>query len=70
MRIIHLAVPGSRPIKLRMVEGVNVHIHSDDKGSVPAELKGHKVIEWTWDGINGNRSIQGNRFREVVGDSA
>jgi hypothetical protein len=67
MRIIHLAVSGSRPIKLRMV---NVHIHADDKCSVPAELKGHKVIEWTWDGMNGNRSIQGNRFREVVGGSA
>ncbi len=35
-------------------EGVpmlGVHIHSDDKGAVPPELKGHKVIEWTWDGI-------------------
>ncbi|HUW21936.1 MAG TPA: TIR domain-containing protein [Candidatus Bathyarchaeia archaeon] len=35
-------------------EGVpmlGVHIHKDDKGSVPAELDGYKVIEWSWDGI-------------------
>ena len=35
-------------------EGVpmlGVHIHADDKGAIPPELVGHKVIEWTWDGI-------------------
>jgi hypothetical protein len=30
---------------------IGVHIHKDDKGQVPAELAGRKVIEWTWDGI-------------------
>jgi hypothetical protein len=30
---------------------LGVHIHSDDKGAVPPELRGHKVIEWTWDGV-------------------
>jgi len=28
-----------------------VHIHADDKGAIPPELVGHKVINWTWDGI-------------------
>jgi hypothetical protein len=35
-------------------EGVpmlGVHIYKDDKGTVPPELKDHKVIDWTWDGI-------------------
>ena len=30
---------------------LGIHIHSDDKGGVPPELVGHKVIEWTWNGI-------------------
>lgn len=30
---------------------IGVHIHKDDKGAVPPELVGKKVIEWTWDGI-------------------
>ena len=30
---------------------LGVHIHSDDKGAVPPEFVGHKVIEWSWDGI-------------------
>ena len=30
---------------------IGVHIHKDDKGQIPTELQGHKVIEWTWDGI-------------------
>ena len=30
---------------------IGVHIHKDDKGAVPPELSGKKVIEWTWDGI-------------------
>lgn len=29
---------------------LGVHIHADDKGAVPPELKG-RVIEWGWDGI-------------------
>ena len=35
-------------------EGVpilGVHIHKDDKGIVPSELNGYKVIEWSWTGI-------------------
>lgn len=30
---------------------IGVHIHKDDKGAVPPELKGKKVISWTWVGI-------------------
>ena len=31
---------------------LGVHIHKDDKGVIPTELKGHKVIEWSWPGID------------------
>ena len=30
---------------------IGVHIDKDNKGAVPSELSGKKVIEWTWDGI-------------------
>ena len=30
---------------------IGVHIQKDDKGAIPSELQGKKVIEWTWDGI-------------------
>lgn len=30
---------------------IGVHIHKDDKGQIPTELEGKRVIEWTWDGI-------------------
>jgi len=30
---------------------IGVHIHKDEKGAIPPELKGKKVIEWTWTGI-------------------
>ncbi len=30
---------------------VGVHIYKDNKGAIPSELSGKKVIEWTWDGI-------------------
>jgi hypothetical protein len=30
---------------------LGVHIHADDKGAIPSELAGCKVIEWTWSGI-------------------
>jgi len=30
---------------------IGVHIHSDDKGQLPPELEGKRVINWTWDGI-------------------
>lgn len=41
-------------MKCAVEEGIpvlGVHIHKDDKGAIPPELKGQKVIEWTWDGI-------------------
>ncbi|MDD3285543.1 MAG: TIR domain-containing protein [Patescibacteria group bacterium] len=41
-------------MKCAVEEGVpiiGVHIHSDDKGQIPSELEGKRVIEWTWDGI-------------------
>lgn len=30
---------------------IGVHIHKDDKGEIPPELKGKRVINWTWQGI-------------------
>lgn len=30
---------------------IGVHISKDDKGTIPPELSGKKVIEWSWDGI-------------------
>jgi hypothetical protein len=33
------------------VPSLGVHIHADDKGAIPPELKG-RTIEWTWDGIS------------------
>ncbi len=41
-------------MKCASEEGIpilGVHIHKDDKGIIPLELVGHKVIEWTWPGI-------------------
>jgi len=41
-------------LKCAIEEGIpiiGVHIHKDDKGAIPPELKGKKVIEWTWAGI-------------------
>ena len=33
------------------ISSLGVHIHKDDKGAIPSELKG-RTIEWTWDGIS------------------
>lgn len=30
---------------------IGVHIHKDDKGQIPTELQGKRIINWTWDGI-------------------
>ncbi len=30
---------------------MGVHIHKDDKGQIPAQLAGKKVVNWTWDSI-------------------
>lgn len=41
-------------IKCAIEEGIpiiGVHIHKDDKGQIPPEMRGRRVIEWTWDGI-------------------
>lgn len=27
---------------------LGVHIHKDDKGQIPTQLTGKKVVEWTW----------------------
>lgn len=27
---------------------LGIHIHADDKGAIPPELQGHRVIEWHW----------------------
>lgn len=31
---------------------IGVHIDKDNKGQIPSELNGKKIIEWTWVGIN------------------
>lgn len=30
---------------------IGVHISADDKGAIPTELQGKRIIEWTWPGI-------------------
>ncbi len=30
---------------------IGIHIHKDDKGLIPTELEGRKVLNWTWDTI-------------------
>jgi len=30
---------------------IGVHVSKDDKGTVPPELAGYKVINWTWNGM-------------------
>lgn len=30
---------------------IGVHTKKDEKGAIPQELQGQKVIEWTWPGI-------------------
>ncbi len=30
---------------------LGVHIYKDNKGTVPSELAGYKVIEWNWESI-------------------
>jgi hypothetical protein len=30
---------------------LGIHIHADEKGAVPTELSGHKVVEWRWETI-------------------
>ncbi len=31
---------------------LGVHIHKDNKGAIPPELVGKRIIEWTWEGIS------------------
>lgn len=28
-----------------------MHVKKNDKGAIPPELKGKKIIEWTWDNL-------------------
>lgn len=30
---------------------IAIHIHSGDKGAIPPELRGHRVVGWHWDSI-------------------
>ena len=30
---------------------LGIHIHGDDKGAIPPELHGKRVVEWRWDNI-------------------
>ena len=49
------AAEGARwEMKCAVEEGVpilGVHVKKDDKGSIPPEMEGQKVIEWNWDGL-------------------
>lgn len=41
-------------IKCAKEEGVPVigmHVKKNDKGTIPPELKGKRIIEWTWDNL-------------------
>ncbi len=41
-------------IKCAREEGVRVagmHIFKNEKGSIPTELKGKRVMEWSWDNL-------------------
>ncbi len=41
-------------IKCAIEQGVPVigmHVKKNDKGAIPPELKGKKIIEWTWDNL-------------------
>jgi hypothetical protein len=31
---------------------IGIHVYKDDKGAIPPELVGKKVIEWTWAGVS------------------
>jgi hypothetical protein len=42
-------------MKCAIEEGVPIigmHVHKNDKGAVPTELQGKKVMNWTWNGIS------------------
>lgn len=30
---------------------LGIHIYKNNKGAIPNELSGHKVVEWTWENI-------------------
>lgn len=30
---------------------IGIHIHKDDKGQIPPQLSGKKVVNWTWDAV-------------------
>jgi hypothetical protein len=43
-----------KEIKCAHEEGLpilGVHVHCDDKGAVPPELSGRRVVTWRWDNI-------------------
>jgi hypothetical protein len=33
------------------IEIIGMHIFKNNKGAIPAELKGKRVIEWSWDNL-------------------
>jgi len=42
-------------IKCAREEGlrlIGMHVKKDDKGAVPAELRGKRIIEWSWDKLD------------------
>ncbi|MDT0685908.1 TIR domain-containing protein [Autumnicola psychrophila] len=50
----HLAGGARWEIKCAREEGVNIigmHIFKNNKGAIPTELKGKKVIEWNWNNL-------------------
>lgn len=41
-------------MKCAVEEGIPIigmHVDRDNKGAIPSELKGQRVIEWSWDGL-------------------
>ncbi len=57
--LLSKATPGAEgarwEVKCAIDEGIpiiGVHISKDNKGRVPSELSGKRVINWTWSGIS------------------
>ena len=50
----HLAGGARWEIKCAREEGVKIigmHIFKNNKGAIPTELKGKRVVEWSWDNL-------------------
>ena len=42
---------GNKMCKRRRFPVIGMHIKKNDRGAIPPELKGNKVITWSWDNL-------------------